>query len=144
MGQKLVSVTDKQIRVGVEVWGTCAYLRLVFDFGWHERVCLYIAVAARTPSSYASFFILKAFGVFLKLAHSEVKRSIMLVRGKTTQEEGSNGSAVHIRGNNGCWIIESFLSHQPFVPGLMGFFSKRQSEMEKKFLFKQYTTNKKS
>lgn len=93
------------------------------------------AVTTAAACGYAFIYILKVFGVLLKLfrieeIHQEVGR------GKTTEEHRSIESVVHIRGNNGCWIIESFLSHQPFVPGLMGFYSKREWVREgKKFTF---------
>jgi len=96
----------------------------------HACVFIHNAAAAVAACSSAFFYIRKVFGVFLKLFHSEEIHQVG--RGKTTEEQRSIESVVHIRGNNGCWIIESFLSHQLFVPGLMGFFSKRQHEREGK------------
>lgn len=63
-------------------------------------VFIYNTLTTVAASSYAVIYILKVFGVFLKLFHSEKIHQVG--RGKTTEEQSSIESAVHIRRNNGC------------------------------------------
>lgn len=143
-GRSLPGV-DKQI--GVDSCRSPEHLRLFVCVSapfiladTHMCVFIHNVVVAIAASSHAFIYIPEVLGVFLKLLHREEIHQDG--GGKTTEEQESIESTVR-GGNNSSWIIESFLCHQPFVPGLMGFFSKRQCEREAKgiyFLFWCNTT----
>lgn len=132
---KTPPVDDKQIRDNLcRSSGACAFVSLCAGSIFadtHVSVLIHNAVTTANAPSYVFILVL---GVFLKLLHSEGIHQ----GGTTTGEQRSIESALHIRGNNGCWIIESFLSHQPFVLGLMGFFSKRPCERREGIYFRVF------
>lgn len=98
---------DKQIGVdlcrspGHVRLSVCASLSACFILA-DMHVCMFIHNAVTTVAASSCVFIytLKVFGVLLKLFHSEEIHQAGA--GKTTEEQRSIESAMHIRGNNGC------------------------------------------
>lgn len=122
-------VVNKQIGVdscrspGHVRLSVCLSLSACFSLAdMHGCVFIHKAATIAIASSFVFIYISKSLDVF-KLFHSEEIHQAGVRN--TTKEQRSIESSVHIRENNGCWIIEPFQSHRPFVPGLMGWFSTR-------------------